>query len=85
MFTDSIDENLEIIRELLGGIPPSERQRAKRAAVTLENTFTAIAKANPKDPAVGLGAAFAIFILAQRLVQAPSQSDSDKGLIQLLQ
>ena len=85
MFNDSIDDNLEMIRELLAGVPPSERQRAKRAAVMLENTFTAIAKANPKDPAVGLGAAFAIFMLAQRLVHAPSQGDSDKGLIQLLQ
>ena len=85
MFSDSIDENIEMIRELLAGIPPSERNRAKRAAVMMENTFTQIAKANPKDPAVGLGAAFAIFILAQRLVQAPQQSDSDKGLIQLLQ
>jgi len=85
VFTDSIDDNLETIRELLGGIPPSERNRAKRAAVLLENTFTKIAKDNPKDPAVGLGAAFAIFMLAQRLVQAPKQGDSDKGLIQLLQ
>lgn len=84
MFSDSIDDNLETIRELLGGIPPSERNKAKRAAVLLENTFTQIAKANPKDPAVGLGAAFAIFTLAQRLVQAPQQGDSDKGLIELL-
>jgi hypothetical protein len=85
MFTDSIDENIEILRELLGGIPPEARRRAKRAAVEIENVFSGLQKNHPKDPAVALGAAFAVFLLAQRLVEAKEQGGSDKGLIQLLQ
>jgi hypothetical protein len=84
MFSDSIEENLETLRELLGGIPPDSRRRAKKAAVVLENTFTRLQKDHPKDPVIALGAAFAIFMLAQRLVEAPKQGDSDKRLIQLL-
>jgi hypothetical protein len=84
MFNDSIEENLETLRELLGGIPPDSRRRAKKAAVSLENTFTRLQKDNPKDAVIALGAAFAIFMLAQRLVEAPKQGDSDKRLIQLL-
>ncbi|MGO9723622.1 MAG: hypothetical protein ACLPOA_24280 [Methylocella sp.] len=84
MFTDSIDENVELLRELVGGIPPESRRRAKRAAVTLENWFTKLQKEYPNDPVVALGAAFAVMMLAQRLVEAPKQGDSDKGLIQLL-
>jgi len=84
MFSDSIEENLETLRELLGGIPPDSRRRAKKAAVMLENTFTRLQKDHPKDAVVALGAAFAIFMLAQRLAEAPKQGDSDKRLIQLL-
>lgn len=84
MFKDSIDENVEILRELLGGIPPESRRRAQKAAVMLENTFTRLQQDHPKDAVVALGAAFAIFKLAQRLVEAPKQGDSDKRLIQLL-
>ena len=84
MFNDSIEENLETLRELLGGIPAPARNRAKKAAVTLENAFTRLQKDYPKDSTVALGAAFAIFTLAQRLVDAPKQGDSDKRLIQLL-
>lgn len=84
MFTDSVDENCEMLRELLAGIPPANRNRAKKAAVLLENTFTRLQADHPKDAVIALGAAFAIFKLAQRLVEAPKQGDSDKRLIQLL-
>lgn len=84
-FTDSIDENVETIRELLGGIPQEAQNRAKKAAVLMENQFTRLQKDYPKDTAVALGAAFAIFLLAQRIVEAPKEGDGSKGLIQLLQ
>ena len=77
MFTDSIDANLEVIRELLGSIPPSERDRAKRAAVMIERQVTALIKDNQGHPAAGLGMSFAIFMIAQRLVQSPQSGDSD--------
>jgi hypothetical protein len=86
-FTDSIDENVEILRELLGGIQPEHRRRAMKAAVALENTFNALKKEYPRDPSVALGAAFAIFMMAQRMVEAPKQGDKSTdgmGLIHLL-
>lgn len=84
MFSDSISENIETLRELLAGVPPEARKRAKKAAVTIENVFTGLQKDHPKDPSVALGAAFAVFLLAERLCEAPEQGTSDKGLIQLL-
>lgn len=84
MFTNQIDENVELLKTLLGGLPKEARKRAKKAAVTIENVFTGLQKDYPKDPAVALGAAFAVFLLAERLCDAPEQGDSDKGLIQLL-
>lgn len=84
MFTDSIDENVELLHEMLGGLPPEHRRMAKKAAVTIENVFTQLQKDHPKNAAVALGAAFAVFLLAQRLGEAPEQGGSDKQLIQLL-
>ena len=84
MFTDSIDENVELLRELIGGIPSERRQQAKKAAAAIEKTWNDLIRDNPKNPAVALGAAFAIYMLAQRLGEAPEQGGSDKKLIQLL-
>lgn len=83
-FTDSIEENVEVLRELLGGCPPGARHRAKRAAVTIEKAFTGLQKDHQSDPAVALGAAFAIYIIAQRLVQAERGTGDGKSMIQLL-
>jgi hypothetical protein len=84
MFTNQIDENIETLRVLLAGLPPEHRRRAKKAAVTIENVFTGLQKDYPKDAAVALGAAFAVFLLAERLCDAPEQGGSDKHLIQML-
>lgn len=84
MFTDSIEHNIELLRELIGGIPPERRRQAKAAAVAIENVFTRLQRDNQKNPAVALGAAFAVFLLAQRLGEAPEQGGSDKKLIELL-
>jgi hypothetical protein len=84
MFNDSIENNLETIKEVLQGVPPSERDRAKRAAVAVEKVVTALIRDNQGNPAVGLGMAFAVFTIAQRLTASPQEGDSDKRLIQLL-
>jgi hypothetical protein len=84
MFTDLISENIETLRLLLSGLPPEHRRMAKKAATTIENVFTGLQKDHPKNAAVALGAAFAIFLLAERLCEAPEQGGSDKQLIQLL-
>ena len=82
MFKDSISENIELLRTLLAGVPPQDRRRAQKAAVAIENVFTRLQKDHPKDKAVALGAAFAVFLLAERLVEAKEQGD--KNLIQTL-
>ena len=84
MFTDSIDSNVELLRELIGGIPPARRRQAQKAAAAIEKTWNDLIKDNPKNPSVALGAAFAIYLLAQRLGEAPEQGGSDKQMIQLL-
>jgi len=83
MFTDSIDENCEVLKELLRGVPPSQRQRAAKAAAAIEKVFMGLQKDHPKDPAVALGAAFAIYMIGQRIVEQAKESPG-KGLIQLL-
>ena len=84
-FNDSIDNNIEVITELLRGVPAEKRRVAQRIAVTIENTVTRLQKDYPSDPYAALGAAFCIFKLAQRIVEAPKHGDGEKrGLIQLL-
>lgn len=85
IFGDSIDKNLEVIKELLRGQPATTRDRAKRAAISIENTFEALKRASPRDPAVALGTAFAVFTIAQRIVQDDSRAgDAPGNLIELL-
>ncbi len=81
-FTDSLDANLDLITELLSGLPPGARNRAKHAAVTIENAFTGLQRDHSKDPACALGAAFAIYTLAKRITER--SQETDKPLIQLL-
>lgn len=84
-FNDSIQNNLDIIKELMHSVPPAQRQKARKAAVMLENTVTRLKKEYPRDNAVALGTAFAIFTLAERLVQAGKGGDREQSsMIQLL-
>lgn len=84
-FNDSIENNAEVIAELLRGVPEHQRNKAKRAAVAIENIITRLQKDNPTDNYIALGVAFAIFKLAERIVNGEKQGDSEKrGLIQLL-
>lgn len=83
MFTNDIEENCEILRELLRGIPPTQRNRAKKAAAAIEKVFVGLQKDNPKDPAVALGAAFAIYMIGARIVEQAKEGKHD-NLIQLL-
>jgi hypothetical protein len=86
VFSDSIDSNIEVLRELLGGLPPQSRGRAARAASKIEKAVVDLQKDNSSDPAVALGVAFAIYVIAQRLVQASGAEGNGQpdGLIQLL-
>jgi hypothetical protein len=84
IFSDSIDSNLEVVTELLRGQTPSVRERAKHAAMAFERTFMTLKRDNPRDAAIALGAAFAIFTLGQRIVQDDARKgDSPGNLIEL--
>jgi hypothetical protein len=86
MFTDSIEENIEILQMLVRDLPPQRNRDALRAAMHFENLFTRLQKDYPNDMAVALGVAFAVFQLANRMVQQAKEGDKSdqKGLIQLL-
>lgn len=84
-FTDSVSENLEVVSELLKGVHPAARNRAKRAAMLIEQAWDQVRKESidSKDPATMLGAAFAIYTLADRMIQN-ERDGTTAPLIQLL-
>lgn len=82
-FGDSIEDNMALIRELMGNCTAGQKERAKRIALKIEEVVVAIQKDNQKDGAAGLGLSFAIFYTAQNLVQAGSVTE-DGPRIQLL-
>jgi hypothetical protein len=84
MFSANIDENCEMLQELLRGLPPSARGRAKMAAAAIEKVFVGLQKDHPKDGAVALGAAFAIYMIGARIVEQAKEGEHG-SLIQLLQ
>lgn len=85
LLNDSIAETLNEVQDLVRDLPPEAKGRAKYAAIQIENAFQTLRVAHPRDPAVALGAVFAIFTIAERLVKI--EADSAKkgtGLIQLV-
>jgi hypothetical protein len=85
MFTDNIDENIELLEELLRGMPPTARKRAQGAAGAVEKAVGQLRKDHPSDPAVALGVAWIVHKIAQQIVQQETQADSDKpGLIEVV-
>lgn len=83
MFTDSIEHNLALIEELVQALPLSERNSAKRAAVAVEKVFRSIQRDNQGSKGAAVGTAFAIYKLAQELVDH-SKGTTGGNLIQLL-
>jgi len=81
-FTDSIDQNLELLQELIDGMPQGAKVRGQNAAAAVGNVIHALRRDNPKDPAVAIGVALAIFSVGQQMVHA--QAETDKPLIQLI-
>jgi hypothetical protein len=83
MFTDSIEENLDKLRALLGDCAPSELARAKKAAAAIEKLVLELRRDNPQDSAVGVGVCFAVHMIAQRLTANATPSE-ERGSIILL-
>ena len=67
MFTDSLGENVELLNELLRGMPPGAQKRAHDTAVQIERVISGLRHNHPKDPAVALGTAWCIFQIAQQM------------------
>lgn len=85
LLNDSIGTTLDQIGELLRGLPPESRHRAKTVAVQFESVVNNIRRGHPADPAAGLGLAFAVFKTAEQLIDADrNAAESGRGLIQLL-
>lgn len=83
-FSDSIEGNLDLIRELLTGLPAGTRNQAKLAAVTIEKAFRAIQRDAQGNPGAALGTAFAIYTIAQEMVQKSDASGQQNPIIELL-
>ena len=77
-FSDSIDENLGIIQDLISGMPSGAQQRARSIAMKIQEVIERAKKEAPKDPAVGLGIVWAVHFTAKHM------TEDNRGLIQLL-
>lgn len=85
MFSDSISNNVSILEELVRTLPAHQRNSAKKSCAKICNAFDSLRKDYPKNPAVVLGTAFAIFKIAEQLVEAGKNSSvQNDSLIQLL-
>lgn len=82
-FGDSIENNLHLIEEVVKALPDGERARAKMACGAFERIFSGLRKDYPGSAGVALGSAFAVYSLAQRMIEQGREGDSG-GLIQLL-
>lgn len=84
-FDDSISNNVEVLQMLLSDAPPNMRGEAKRAAAAIEKLVTGLQRDNQGNPGCALGTAFAVFMIAQRMVETSTESGStSNSLIQLL-
>lgn len=84
MFTDSIDGNLELLQMLLQDLPPSRQQEAKKAFMAIEKVFRGLQADNPRNNAVALGTACAIYTIASRMVGEAEDGVENQPLIDLL-
>ena len=84
-FSDSIENNLELLRELLRGLPPDTRNAARYAASKVEKSITDLMKDYRGNRGAALGTAFAVYMFAQTFVEK-SQGGEGQGqkLIELL-
>jgi hypothetical protein len=85
MLSDSVNENVATLTELLRSIPPQARHRARTAATSIEKVVNDLRKDYPRDPAVALGTAWALAMMLDRMIQSDTdRGGGDESLIQLL-
>lgn len=83
MLSDSINENVATLTDLLRDVPPQARYRARDAAVKIEGVVNKLRQDYPRDPAVALGVAWALAMLLDRMIQQDTAAGPE-NLIQLL-
>jgi hypothetical protein len=81
-FGDSIDENLDTLREVLSQLPTPAKRRARAASIAIENTITRLRKESP-DGATALGVLLAAHVVSQRLIEGQRHAD-EPSLIELV-
>jgi hypothetical protein len=81
-FGDSIDENLETLRELCSQLPAPMKRRARNASVAIERAIMQLRKDSP-DGATALGVLLAAHVVSQRLIEGQRHGD-ESSLIQLV-
>jgi|HubBroStandDraft_4_1064222.scaffolds.fasta_scaffold00046_39 hypothetical protein len=82
-FTDSVHDNMELVKELIQGMPRSAQIRAKQAAAQLIQTWDKMKVEAPKDPAVAVGAAFAVCYMMDHIVESTDGPINDNMIIQI--
>jgi len=82
-FTKDIDHNVDLLEELIRGLPPQRKAVARNVANRVENVLHAIQRDYERDPAAGLALAFCIMLTAQRMVDVEGKG-GEKSLIALL-
>jgi len=85
-FTDSNAANFELVKELVAGMPESAQRRARKAGGQIVDIVEKLKREYPNDPAIAVGAAFAVFFMAENLIQPNGDNVKSDGdtLIQLI-
>lgn len=80
-FQDSCHDSLELCQELLRSMPPTAQKRAKKAAEQLIGVWDRLKVEAPKDPAVAVGAAFAVFYMAEHIINSREGPINDNMIV----
>ncbi|MGH8260335.1 MAG: hypothetical protein ACREUG_11655 [Steroidobacteraceae bacterium] len=81
-FGDSIEQNLETLREVLSQLPTPMKRRARNASIAIERAIMGLRKNSP-DGATALGVMLAAHVVSQRLIEGQTHGD-EPSLIQLV-
>ena len=85
VFSDSIDANLDLLEELVRGLPSGQRNQARLAANLIEKVFNDIRRDSQGNPGAAIGTAWAVYKIAKEMVQKSENGiDNGKKLIQLV-
>jgi hypothetical protein len=82
-FGDSINGNLELLKDALSQFPRPMKRRARAACIAIENTITRLQASSPGG-ATAMGVLLAALIVSERLIQGQRGSRGESSLIQLV-